>query len=82
MEQVEATGPRGPMTEQQMIDEIKGTLDVDTLTDALRVLREMRANAALKPIVSVDDAGKLYFAPLTVRQIMQLMAALEGLTVQ
>ena len=35
---------------------------------------------ALRPIVSVDAEGRLRVAPLTVRQIVQLIAALEGRT--
>lgn len=75
--------PRGPMSEEMMIDEIKGLLDANTLIDAVRILRELKESmAALKPIVSVDTERRLHFAPLTVRQTMQLMAALEKLTVQ
>lgn len=74
---------RGPMTEQMMIDEIKGMLGANTLVDAVRILRELKESmAALKPIVSVDSEGRLHFAALTVRQIVQLMTALEGLTVK
>jgi len=75
--------PRGPMSEEMMIDEINGMLDANTLIDAVRILRELKESmAALKPIVSVDTEGRLHFAPLTVRQVVQLMAALEGLTIQ
>ena len=81
--QPQPTAERGPMSEQMMIDEIKGMLDANTLVDAVRILRELKEDmAALKPIVSVDTEGRLHFAPLTVRQIVQLMTALQGLTVQ
>lgn len=69
------------MTDQQAIDEIKGLLGANTLIDALRTLREWRELISLKPIVSTDSSGMLHIAPLTVRQTMQLLAALEGLQV-
>ena len=71
------------MTDEMAIDEIKGLLNANTLVDAVRNLREWRdSTAGLTPIASVDSEGHLRLAPLSVRQVMQLIAALENLTVK
>jgi len=54
-------------------------LGANTMADAWSKVATLTTR---KTLVAVDGDGKLYFAPLTVRQIVQLMAALERLTVQ
>lgn len=74
--------PRGPMSEQEMIEQIKTIMDANTLIDAMRTAAEWKALVSLKPVIWTDSAGALHVAPLTVRQTMQVIAALEGLKVQ
>ena len=54
-------------------------LGASTMADAWSKVATLTTH---KPLVAVDAEGKLFFAALTVRQIVQLMTALEGLTVQ
>lgn len=68
--------PRSPEDYATMIMQLLGS---ETMADAYS---KVSALVARKPLVAVGADGKLYFAPLTVRQIVQLMTALEGLTVQ
>ena len=68
--------PRSPEDYANMIMQQLGS---DTMADAWSKVATLTTH---KTLVAVDGDGKLYFAPLTVRQIVQLMAALERLTVQ
>jgi len=72
----ETRQPRSPEDYATMIMQ---QLGANTMADAWSKVATLTTR---KTLVAVDGDGKLYFAPLTVRQIMQLMAALEGLTVQ
>jgi hypothetical protein len=72
----ETRQPRSPEDYATMIMQ---QLGASTMADAWSKVATLTAH---KTLVAVDGDGKLYFAPLTVRQIMQLMTALEGLTVQ
>ena len=68
--------PRSPEDYATMIMQLLGS---ETMADAYS---KVSALVAKTPIVATDATGKLYFAPMNVRQIMQLMTALEGLTVK
>lgn len=68
-----------PITAEQALDEVKGLLGANTTGDALRVLREL---VQRQPLVWHDGQGKLGIASMTVRQVVQLVAALESLTVK
>lgn len=70
---------RFPMNDEQMRDELLGLLKVNTMTDALRVVREM---ADKQPLVWLRPDGNLGVASLTVRQVVQVIGVLEGLTVK
>jgi hypothetical protein len=70
------------MTDQEAIEQIKDVLGVNTLIDGLRKLREWREVVKVRPVVWTDDDNNLRVAPLTVRQTVQLIAALEGLQVR
>lgn len=72
----ETRQPRSPEDYATMIMQ---QLGANTMADAWSKVATLTTR---KPLVAVDGDGKLYFAPLTVRQIVQLMTALEGLTVQ
>jgi len=54
-------------------------LGSETMADAYS---KVSALVAKTPIVATDPEGRLFFAPMNVRQIMQLITALEGLTVK
>lgn len=71
------------MTNEQLIDELCGLMAVKDGDEALAQVRIMRdRNLQLaQPLVWQDAAGVLHVAPLTVRQTMQLIAALESLPV-
>jgi hypothetical protein len=47
------------ITDEQLIDEIKGLLNATTLTDAVRNLREL---TSVKHLVWLDDKGQLHLA--------------------
>lgn len=68
--------PRSPEDYANMIMQQLGS---DTMADAWSKVATLTAR---KTLVTVDGDGKLYFAPLSVRQVVQLMTALERLTVQ
>jgi hypothetical protein len=72
------------MTPEQMLDELCGMANAATPADALEAVRSAVARNAqiAQPLVYLDPAGKMNVAPLTVRQIMQIIAALEGLQVK
>ncbi len=70
---------RQPRSPEDYATMIMQQLGANTMADAWSKVATLTTH---KPLVAVDGDGKLYFAPLTVRQIMQLMTALEGLTVQ
>ena len=72
----ETRQPRSPEDYATMIMQ---QLGATTMADAHSKVAML---VTRKTLVAVDGDGKLYFAPLTVRQIMQLMTALEGLTVK
>jgi len=72
----ETRQPRSPEDYATMIMQ---QLGANTMADAWSKVATLTTR---KTLVAVDGDGKLYFAPLTVRQIVQLMAALERLTVQ
>jgi len=72
----ETRQPRSPEDYATMIMQ---QLGANTMADAWSKVATLTTR---KTLVAVDGDGKLYFAPLTVRQIMQLMTALEGLTVK
>ena len=74
--------PRGPMTDDEAVDQIKALLDANTLIDALRTLREWKEVVNVRPVVWTGDDNALHVAPLTVRQTLQLITALEGLQVK
>lgn len=71
------------MTNEQIIDELCGLMAVKDGGEALAQVRIMRdRNLQLaQPLVWSDAGGVLHVAPLTVRQIMQLITALESLQV-
>ncbi len=75
-DEIETRQPRSPEDYATMIMQ---QLGANTMADAWSKVATLTMH---KPLVAVDAEGKLFFAPLTVRQIMQLMTALEGLTVQ
>lgn len=79
---MEHTEPRGPMTEPEMIEEIKRVLEVNTLIDGLRRLREWKEVVKVRPVVWTDADNNLRIAPLTVRQTVQVIGALENLQVR
>ena len=68
--------PRSPEDYTTMIMQLLGS---ETLADAYS---KVSALVAKTPIVATDPEGRLFFAPMNVRQIMQLITALEGLTVK
>jgi len=70
---------RAPRTPDDYMQQIMDLLGVTSSVDAFNRVKELHD---AKPIIWTDSAGKLSIAPLTVRQIMQLIAALEGLTVR
>ena len=72
----ETRQPRSPEDYATMIMQ---QLGANTMADAWSKVATLTAH---KPLVAVDAEGKLFFAPLSVRQVVQLMTALEGLTVQ
>ena len=72
----ETRQPRSPEDYATMMMQ---QLGAKTMADAWSKVATLTTR---KTLVAVDGDGKLYFAPLTVRQIVQLMAALERLTVQ
>ena len=72
----ETRQPRSPEDYATMIMQ---QLGANTMADAWSKVATLTTR---KTLVAVDGDGKLYFAPLSVRQIIQLMTALEGLTVQ
>ena len=72
----ETRQPRSPEDYATMIMQ---QLGATTMADAWSKVATLTTH---KPLVAVDAEGKLFFAPLTVRQIVQLMTALERLTVQ
>ena len=76
MDTDETRQPRSPEDYATMIMQ---QLGANTMADAWSKVATLTTR---KTLVAVDGDGKLYFAPLTVRQIVQLMAALERLTVQ
>jgi hypothetical protein len=70
------------MTDDEAVDQIKALLDANTLIDALRTLREWKEVIKVRPVVWTGDDNALHVAPLTVRQTLQLITALEGLQVK
>jgi hypothetical protein len=70
------------MTDDEAVEQIKALLAANTLIDALRTLREWKEVVAVRPIVWTGDDNALHVAPLTVRQTVQLITALEGLQVK
>ena len=70
------------MTDDEAIEQIKALLDANTLIDALRTLREWKEVVKVRPVVWTGDDNALHVAPLTVRQTVQLITALEGLQVK
>ena len=70
---------RQPRSPEDYATMIMQQLGANTMADAWSKVATLTTR---KTLVAVDGDGKLYFAPLTVRQIVQLMAALERLTVQ
>ena len=70
---------RQPRSPEDYANMIMQQLGANTMADAWSKVATLTTR---KTLVAVDGDGKLYFAPLTVRQIVQLMAALERLTVQ
>ena len=75
-DEIETRQPRSPEDYATMIMQLLGS---DTMADAYS---KVSALVARKPLVVMDAEGRLYIAPLTVRQVMQIMTALEGLTVK
>ena len=67
------------ITAQQAIEELTGILNCDTPGEVVARAREL---AAVTPLVWHDERNGIHVAPLTVRQIVNLIAALEGLTVR
>lgn len=67
------------MTDTQAFEEIAGILGATTPGEAVQRVRDL---TAIKRLVGVDNAGRLVVTPgLTVKQISQLVVALEGLTI-
>jgi hypothetical protein len=73
---------RGPMTEQEMVEQIKALVGANTLIDAMRTIQEWKEVVKVRPVVWTGEDNALHVAPLTVRQTVQLITALEGLTVK
>ena len=71
------------MTDEQILDELRGLMAAETNAEALAAVRTMRdRNLHLaQPIVWQDTAGTMHVAKLTVRQVVQVIGALEGLQV-
>ena len=72
----ETRAPRAPDDYMAMI---QAELGVTSSVDAYNRVKEL---ASLRPVVWHDGKGGLTVAPLTVRQVFQVIAALEGLTVK
>jgi hypothetical protein len=70
------------MTDDEAIEQIKALLGANTLIDALRTVREWKEVVKVRPVVWTGDDNALHVAPLTVRQTLQLITALEGLQVK
>jgi len=70
---------RQPRSPEDYATMIMQQLGANTMADAWSKVATLTTR---KTLVAVDAEGKLYFAPLSVRQVVQLMTALEGLTVQ
>lgn len=72
------------MTPEQILDELCGMMAAETPAEALEAVRTMRDRnmQIAQPLVYLDPAGKMNVAPLTVRQVMQIVNALEGLQVK
>ena len=71
------------MTPEQLIEELCGLMAVKDGDEALaqvRVLRDRNMQLA-RPLVWIDAGGALYVAQLTVKQVNQVVTALEGLQV-
>lgn len=67
------------MTNDQLFDELSALLQVDDPGEIIAAVREF---SGLRPLVWTDSANGLHVAPLTVRQVVQIIGALEGLTVK
>lgn len=72
------------MTPEQILDELCGMMAAETPAEALEAVRAMRDRnmQIAQPVVYIDPAGKMNVAPMTVRQINTVIAALEGLQVK
>ena len=70
---------RTPRSPDDYLEQIMALLGVTSSVDAYNRVKEM---AALRPVVWHDKQGRLGVAPMTVRQVVQVIAALEGLTVK
>ena len=70
---------RAPRSPDDYMEQIMAELGVTSSVDAYNRVKDL---AALRPVVWHDGQGRLSVAPLTVRQVVQVIAALEGLTVK
>jgi hypothetical protein len=70
---------RAPRTPDDYLEQIMALLGVTSSVDAYNRVSEL---VQRQPIVWHDGQGRLSVAPMTVRQIVQVIGALEGLTVK
>lgn len=72
------------MTNEQILDELRGLMAVETNDEILAAVRAMhdRNTQIAQPLVYRDPDGKMNIAPMTVRGANTVIAALEGLQVK
>ena len=62
-----------------LVGQIVTLTKANTLTDAVQRVQEL---VDVRPLVWLGADNSMHVAPLSVRQIMQIITALEGLTVK
>lgn len=75
----EDTTTRAPRSPDDYLEQIVALLQVTSSVDAYNAVKEL---TDLRPLVWLDASNGLRMSPMTVRQIVQLITALEGLTVK
>lgn len=74
----EDTTTRQPRSADDYLEQIMAVLNVTSSVDAYNAVKTL---VEMRPLVWLDTSNGLRMSPMTVRQTMQLIGALEGLQV-